>query len=173
MKARQGHTKNVCKISGSNSQKRRGHWHLKEFRVLCLNQPVFLLLSSQETALSTAYSQPLRTYGNLSFSTQHQHTSYRVQKARTPVTCFAVCTRAGCRLPAIRISRFLLAKVNGQRQRRRRCFFKERESVDAFSPALKYRYPEDCRWGSRAQKRVPEYTRVTHHAASIYAALLT
>ena len=31
---------NTCKISGSNSQKRRGRWHLKEFGVLCLNQPI-------------------------------------------------------------------------------------------------------------------------------------
>ena len=31
LKARQGHIKHVCKISGSNSQKRRGHWPLKEF----------------------------------------------------------------------------------------------------------------------------------------------
>ena len=30
----------MCKNSGSNSQKRRGHRHLKEFGVLCLNQPV-------------------------------------------------------------------------------------------------------------------------------------
>ena len=29
-KARQGHTKHMRKISRSNSQKRRGHWHLKE-----------------------------------------------------------------------------------------------------------------------------------------------
>ena len=28
------------KVSRSNSQIRRGHWHLKEFGVLCLNQPV-------------------------------------------------------------------------------------------------------------------------------------
>ena len=34
-------TKHACKISGSNSQKRRGHWQLKEFWVLCLNQPVW------------------------------------------------------------------------------------------------------------------------------------
>ena len=40
LEARQGHIKQVCKISGSNSKKRRGHWHLKEFGVLCLNQPV-------------------------------------------------------------------------------------------------------------------------------------
>ena len=40
LKPRQGHTKHMCKISGSTSQKRRGHWHLKEFWVLCLNQPV-------------------------------------------------------------------------------------------------------------------------------------
>ena len=37
LKARQGHTKPMCKISGSNTQKRRGHWHLKEFWVLRLN----------------------------------------------------------------------------------------------------------------------------------------
>ena len=30
----------MCRISGSNSQKRRGHWRLKEFGVLCLNQRV-------------------------------------------------------------------------------------------------------------------------------------
>ena len=41
LKARQGHIEHVCKISGSNSQKRRGHWRLKEIGVLCLNQPVF------------------------------------------------------------------------------------------------------------------------------------
>ena len=40
LKARQGHTKHVCKISSSNSEKRREHWHLKEFGVLFLNQPV-------------------------------------------------------------------------------------------------------------------------------------
>ena len=40
LKARQGRTKHVCKISGSNSQKRRGHERLKDFWVLCLNQPV-------------------------------------------------------------------------------------------------------------------------------------
>ena len=40
LKARQGHIEQVCKISGSNSQKRRGHWPLKEFAVLWLNQPV-------------------------------------------------------------------------------------------------------------------------------------
>ena len=33
---------NTCNFSGSNSQKRRGHWHLKEFWVLCLNQPVYM-----------------------------------------------------------------------------------------------------------------------------------
>ena len=43
LKARQGHIEHVCKISGSNSQKRRGHWYLKEFGVLCLNQPLFKL----------------------------------------------------------------------------------------------------------------------------------
>ena len=42
LKPRQGHTKHMCKISGSTSQKRRGHWHLKEFWVLCLNQPVHI-----------------------------------------------------------------------------------------------------------------------------------
>ena len=42
-KARQGHIKHVCKISGAISQKRRGHWYLKEFGVLCLNQPLFKL----------------------------------------------------------------------------------------------------------------------------------
>ena len=30
----------MCKISGPNSRKRRGHLHLKGFGVLCLNQPV-------------------------------------------------------------------------------------------------------------------------------------
>ena len=40
LKARQGHLKHVWKTPGSNSRKRRGHWHLKEFGVLCLNQPV-------------------------------------------------------------------------------------------------------------------------------------
>ena len=46
-KARQGHmgTLNTCaKFQGLDSQKRRGHWHLKEFGVLCLNQPVEVLL---------------------------------------------------------------------------------------------------------------------------------
>ena len=43
LKARQGHIKHACKFPGSNSQKRRGHWRLKEFGVLCLNQPVRLL----------------------------------------------------------------------------------------------------------------------------------
>ena len=33
LKAWQGRIKHVCKISGSNSQKRRGHWTLKEFGV--------------------------------------------------------------------------------------------------------------------------------------------
>ena len=41
-KTRQGHIKHVRKISGSISQKRRGHWTLKEFGVLCFNQPVSL-----------------------------------------------------------------------------------------------------------------------------------
>ena len=45
LKARQGHTKYVCKISGSNSKKRRGHWHLNEFGVLRLNQPVYRICS--------------------------------------------------------------------------------------------------------------------------------
>ena len=40
VKAGQGHIKHVCKNSGSISQKRRGHWTLKEFGVLCLNEPV-------------------------------------------------------------------------------------------------------------------------------------
>ena len=40
LKAPQGHIIHVCKISGSNSQKRRGHGHLKEFGVLRFNQPV-------------------------------------------------------------------------------------------------------------------------------------
>ena len=40
LKARRGHAKHVCKIAGSNSQKRRGPWHLKQFWVLFLNQPV-------------------------------------------------------------------------------------------------------------------------------------
>ena len=30
-KARQGHLEHACKISGSISQKRRGHWTLNEF----------------------------------------------------------------------------------------------------------------------------------------------
>ena len=33
LKARQRYTKHVCKISGSNSKKRRGHLHPKEFWV--------------------------------------------------------------------------------------------------------------------------------------------
>ena len=41
-KALQGHTKHVRKKFRANSQKRRGHWQLKEFWVLCLNQPVAL-----------------------------------------------------------------------------------------------------------------------------------
>ena len=40
LQARQGYTKHVCKTSESNSQKRRGHWHMKEVWVLCLNHPV-------------------------------------------------------------------------------------------------------------------------------------
>ena len=40
LKARQGRIEHVCKLSGSNSQKRRGHWRLKEFGVLRLNQAV-------------------------------------------------------------------------------------------------------------------------------------
>ena len=39
LKPRQGHTKHMCKISGSTSQKRRGHWHQNEFGVLGLNRP--------------------------------------------------------------------------------------------------------------------------------------
>ena len=39
-KARQGHIKHVGKNSGYLSKKRRGQWALKEFGVLCLNQPV-------------------------------------------------------------------------------------------------------------------------------------
>ena len=37
---RRGHIKHVYRISGSISQKRRGRWTLKEFGVLCLDQPV-------------------------------------------------------------------------------------------------------------------------------------
>ena len=49
LKARQGHIKHVCKISGSsNSQKRRGHWRLKEFGSLCLNQPVYAISLSED-----------------------------------------------------------------------------------------------------------------------------
>ena len=39
-KARQGFIKRVCKISGTFSRKRRGHWTLKELGVLCLNQRI-------------------------------------------------------------------------------------------------------------------------------------
>ena len=42
LKARQGHIKQVCKFQGLNSQKRRGHWRLKEFWGLCLHQAVRL-----------------------------------------------------------------------------------------------------------------------------------
>ena len=56
LKARQGDTKHVRENSGSNFQKRRGHRHLKEFRVLCLNQPVpaarMLILRFLRTAVS-------------------------------------------------------------------------------------------------------------------------
>ena len=40
LKPPQGHYQHVCKILGCNSQKRRGHWHVKEFGVSCLNRPV-------------------------------------------------------------------------------------------------------------------------------------
>ena len=50
-KARQGHIKHVCKISGSISQIRRGHRTLKEIGVLCLNQPVSL--ASRNVGIST------------------------------------------------------------------------------------------------------------------------
>ena len=33
------HYEHVCKSSGSTSQKRRGHWTLKEFGAVSLNQP--------------------------------------------------------------------------------------------------------------------------------------
>ena len=39
-KARQGHIKHACKKSGSNAQKWRRHWHLKDFFFFCLNQPL-------------------------------------------------------------------------------------------------------------------------------------
>ena len=52
---RQGHIKHVRKTSGSLSQKRRGHWTLKEFWVLCLNQPVLLL--KQNTLSYNYYSK--------------------------------------------------------------------------------------------------------------------
>ena len=39
-KTRQGHIKHLCKTSGSITQKRRGHWHLKEFGASCLNHQV-------------------------------------------------------------------------------------------------------------------------------------
>ena len=48
-KARQGHIKHVCKISGSISQKRRGHWTLKELGVLCLNQPVLRTITENHS----------------------------------------------------------------------------------------------------------------------------
>ena len=40
LKARQENNKHVCRITGFNSEKQRGHWRLNEFGVLCLNQPV-------------------------------------------------------------------------------------------------------------------------------------
>ena len=41
LKTRQGYIKHVCKISVYISQKRHGHWTLKEIGDLNLNQPVF------------------------------------------------------------------------------------------------------------------------------------
>ena len=38
---RQGRTKHMCRISGSSSQKRRGHWTVNEFGAISLNQPVY------------------------------------------------------------------------------------------------------------------------------------
>ena len=66
LKARQGHIKHVCKISGSNSQERRGHWRLKEFGVLCLNQPVKLTFS---WSLYRTYSVGPKTFFGLDWTT--------------------------------------------------------------------------------------------------------
>ena len=54
LKARQGHTKHVRNLSESNSQKRRGHWHLKEFRVLRFNQPFVVLAFARVVRLVTS-----------------------------------------------------------------------------------------------------------------------
>ena len=40
----------LCKISGSISQERRGHWTLKEFGGLCLNQLVIFASDMQAVA---------------------------------------------------------------------------------------------------------------------------
>ena len=40
----------LCKISGSISQERRGHWTLKEFGGLCLNQPAIIPSDMQAVA---------------------------------------------------------------------------------------------------------------------------
>ena len=39
---RRGTLNTSTKMQGLNSLRRCGHWHLKEFWVLCLNQPVFI-----------------------------------------------------------------------------------------------------------------------------------
>ena len=66
LKARQGHIKHVCKSSGSNSQKRRGHWRLKEFGVLCLNQPVpgieYRVADSNTSSRSPSNVKRVRSY---------------------------------------------------------------------------------------------------------------
>ena len=49
LKPREGRIKHVCKFSGSNSQNRRRHWHLKEYGVLCLNQPVLFCYTEAYT----------------------------------------------------------------------------------------------------------------------------
>ena len=60
LKTRQGHTKHVCRISGSNSQKRRGNWYLNEFWVLCLNQPVAATYQKRgEAALGSCFGVTL------------------------------------------------------------------------------------------------------------------
>ena len=54
VKARQGHIKHVCNISGSISQKRRGHWTLKEFGASYLNQqPVSVMHWPKKTKKSS------------------------------------------------------------------------------------------------------------------------
>ena len=59
-------TLNTCKIAGSISQKRRGYWTLKEFGVLCLNQPVGMTVHGFQLQMSSpALDVPLVNRGVL------------------------------------------------------------------------------------------------------------